>query len=241
MNPKLKQRLEALLKIAQAHYEAGRSMSNNTIGTEREIFVKELLSKIFPNSYRFSSGDIIDSDDHSAGQVDLVLEFPYEPTFPSPVGGERLILAESAICAFEIKSTYPQQWDQLVEKIKKINELSRTLAWNTIQGDGGTQKILIDHLDEHKIPTIGVFYKGPENIETLVDRINTLSLADRPTAILTLDKGFFVYGKIHLSGAEGVLGLVALLSHLSTQIASARSSIDKYIDFDTTEVISPKI
>jgi len=230
MHIQLKQRLEAIQKIAQAHYEAGIAMSNSTIGSEREVFVRELLSKILPNAYRFSSGDIIDSTGQTAGQVDLVLEFPYEPTFPSPVGDQRLILAESAICAFEIKSTYYQQWDQLIEKVRRVNSLTRQLDWDMIQSERDGQTILIENLDvEHRIPIIGVFYKGPENIQTLVDRINSLPDTDRPTALLTLDKGFFIYGATQLSGAEGLLGMIALLSHLSTQVASARSSVEKYI------------
>lgn len=230
MHTQLKQRLEAIQKIAQAHYEAGIAMSNSTVGSEREVFVKEVLSKIFPNAYRFSSGDIIDSAGQSAGQVDLVLEFPFEPTFPSPVGDQRLCLAESAICAFEIKSTYPQQWGQLVEKIRKVNTLTRQLDWDMMQGERGDQIISIQSLDvEHRIPIIGVFYNGPENILTLVSRINELPDADRPTALLTLDKGFFIYGAVQLSGTEGLLGMISLLTHLSTQFASARSSVEKYI------------
>ena len=156
MHTQLKQRLESIQKIAQAHYEAGIAMSNSTIGSEREVFVKEILSKIFPNAYRFSSGDIIDSTGQSAGQVDLVLEFPFEPTFPSPVGDQRLCLAESAICAFEIKSTYPQQWDQLVEKVRKVNALTRKLDWDMMQGERDGQRISIQSLDvEHRIPIIG--------------------------------------------------------------------------------------
>ena len=230
MHTQLKQRLEAIGKSAQAHYEAGISMSNNTIGSEREVFVKEFLSKIFPNGYRFSSGDIIDFTGQSTGQVDLVLEFPFEPTFPSLLGDQRLCLAESAICAFEIKSTYPQQWNQLVEKIRKVKALTRQLDWDMMQGERDGQRISVRNLDvENKIPTIGVFYKGPENIETLVDRISTLSAADCPTALFTLDKGFFIFGEVKLSGAEGFLGMISLLSHLSTQFASARSSVEKYI------------
>ena len=61
MHTQLKHRLDAILKIAQTHHEAGAGMSNSTIGSEREVFVGELLSKIFPNAYRFSSGDIIDA------------------------------------------------------------------------------------------------------------------------------------------------------------------------------------
>ena len=166
----------------------------------------------------------------SSGQVDLVLEFPFEPTFPSPVGDQRLCLAESAICAFEIKSTYPQQWDQLIEKVQRVNALTRELDWDIMQGERDGQRISIQDLDvEHRVPIIGVFYTGPANIQTLVDRISALPQEDRPTAILTLDRGFFIYGAVQLSGAEGLLGMVSLLTHLSTQIASARSSVEKYI------------
>lgn len=230
MHPQLLNRLESILTIAKAHYEAGGKMTAPTIGAEREIFVRELLEKIFPNTYRFSYGDIIDLNGNSAGQIDVAMEFPYEPTFPSPVGDQRLILAESVICSIEVKSTYPQQWDQLIDKVTAIKALTRSIEWQMTQGDGASQKFLTEHLDlEHKVPVIGVFYVGPINIDTLVERLSELPEESRPTAIFTLDKGHFIYGSHKLSGAEGVLGMISLISHLSTQFASARSSVEKYI------------
>ena len=120
MIKQLEDRLNAIKKIAFAHYEAGVELSSHSKGREREVFVSEFLSKVFPNGYRFSSGDIVDLKGSTAGQVDLVLEFPYEPSFPMPWGEERLILSHSVIAALEIKSSI-DQWQEVLIKSDSIS------------------------------------------------------------------------------------------------------------------------
>lgn len=227
-NKNLESRLNSILKIANAHYEAGYGMSNSSIGSEREFFVTELLGKIFPNSYRFSSGDIVDIDGNSSGQVDLILEFPHEPSFPSPVGDKRLVLAETAICSFEIKSSI-SQWGEAIKKTKSINSVKRSLDFFiTSTFEDGKVDVTGDDIKE-KIPTIVVFYKGPPEISTLKCKFQSLPEAERPSAIFTLDKGFFIYKEVMFEGADGLLGLITLIARLAGVQLVASTMVGNYM------------
>ena len=230
MNKLLKERIAAIQKIAIAHYEAGAGMANAAIGAEREVFVRELMQKIFPNAYRFSSGEIIDRDGERSGQVDLVLEFPHEPTFPSPVANERLMLAESVIVAFEIKSGWGQL-DEVVTKTKKVNSLSRDVKWiMSSDDDEGDPRFSTEALELAKrIPLIGVFYKGPVKFDTVKDAYHKINATERPTALLTLNNGHFIYNGTELTGVNGVFGMLCLVTELSNKIALSKSSIGVYL------------
>lgn len=231
MNVELKERIKAIQKIFIAHYEAGKGMANASIGLEREVFVRELLKKIYPNGYRFSSGDIVDRTGNRTGQVDLALEFPHEPTFPSPVGDERLMIAESVIVAFEIKSS----WNQLGEvktKCEKVNNLDRALNWVLRSTDKECDPRFPTEVLEinERIPLIAVFYSGPTNLETVTEAYNDLrEHIDRPTAILTLDRGHFVYRATEMTGEDGIFAMLCLVTELSNKIASSLSSLTAYL------------
>jgi hypothetical protein len=43
-----------------------------------------------PIAYRFRSGAVVDSQGHSTGQLDIVVEFPFFASFAPPGSGERL-------------------------------------------------------------------------------------------------------------------------------------------------------
>jgi hypothetical protein len=230
MHHLLKERIAAIQKIAIAHYEAGAGMANAAIGAEREVFVQELMQKIFPNAYRFSSGEIIDRNSQRSGQVDLALEFPNEPTFPSPVANERLMFAESVIVVFEIKSSW-RQIDQVISKTKMVKALYRDIKWTmSLDDNEGDPRFPADALElEKRIPVIGVFYNGPVNYDTVKDTYHKLGANEQPTALLTLDHGHFIYNGTELTGPDGVFGMLCLLSEMANKTAISNSSIAVYL------------
>jgi len=235
MHPELISRIEGMRNIAMAHHKAGCGMANAVIGNERENFIKYLLSKIFPNSYRFSSGEIIDISGKRSGQVDVVMEYPYEPSFPSPAGDERLLIAESVIIAFEVKSS-DSQMSEVIDKSRLINNLYRNLNIHMWYGDDeGDQAFPKEHLDiKHKIPNIAVFYKGPVKSETFFNKYSEMNVDERPTAMIALDSGYFIFGSndgniITFQGIDGIYALICLICEISNRIAGAQTAVSIYL------------
>ena len=108
-------------------------MSPASKGFERELFVSGLLSQVFPSHYRFASGDIVDRQGQSSGQVDIVLEYPSGFSFPVYPDGPRLFLAESVACVIEVKSNLSSQWEQVLQKVSKVAELKRRFTKQTLE------------------------------------------------------------------------------------------------------------
>jgi hypothetical protein len=105
MNTYLKQRLEGLLQhFRAAHFAGGVSASANR-GTEREAFLLAFLSQVLPPIYRAGTGEITDIAGNRSGQVDVVIEMPWAPSFGFPASPVRLYPAEAVGVAIEISPT----------------------------------------------------------------------------------------------------------------------------------------
>ena len=92
----LASRMSGIQGSLMAQYEGGMSMASAAKGSEREVFLREYLPKVFPAHNRFSSGVIIDSRGRQTGQIDIAVEQPFSPSFPMPGSdSSRLLLAES--------------------------------------------------------------------------------------------------------------------------------------------------
>ncbi|MEQ1828563.1 MAG: DUF6602 domain-containing protein [Pirellula sp.] len=61
-------RLNAIFESLNSAYGGGGHMSSASKGVEREIFVKNVLQQVFPPHFRFSSGDIVDSNGNQSGK-----------------------------------------------------------------------------------------------------------------------------------------------------------------------------
>lgn len=244
------ERFESYRTIMIAQHNAGKSISSATKGAEREEFIRLFLSRILPNSYRFSCGDIIDqegttvSEDNipGSGQVDIVLEAKYEPSFPMPTTEQRLILAESVIAAVEVKSSRTQ-WDEFLKKTQRVKCLNRKMRINCMSGNDDQSEMPISHLfnvtneidaqgamiEAGKIPIIGVFYEGWTNRSTLESKIQKIPYEQRPDAVLTIDPGYFVYHGKTYSGAQGLYAFVVLLTKLANFIDLAETCAEDYL------------
>lgn len=125
MHEILKTRLEGIQKILMTHHLAGVGLPNSCKGNEREILVREFLAKVLPPPFRFGSGVVIDSSGHTSGQVDIVVEFPFLPSFPTPGTSERVYLAESVAFVIEVKSDLNAQWTQIEKKAEMMAPIRR--------------------------------------------------------------------------------------------------------------------
>jgi hypothetical protein len=88
----LNARLDGIRTILMAHQAAGAMLPPASKGVERETLVREFLAEVFPPPFRFGRGAIVDAKGEASGQLDIVVEFPFLPSFPTPGTTERLYL-----------------------------------------------------------------------------------------------------------------------------------------------------
>lgn len=203
-------------------YQDSKKYSPTITGFEREIFQNELLSKILPNTYRIGSGSITDYKGRETGQIDLVIELPFSLSFPISSGQNRLYLANTVGCAFEIKSNLYNQWDEAMDKIKEIKALHRTKS----------EEREMVMLTDVQIPTFIVSYTGYIDKETIYEKLKTVDRRDWPNGIFIIDSGLF----LGLYGGDGVLetksksgSVLGFISYLYQVLHTYRNSnIDLY-------------
>jgi hypothetical protein len=85
-------------------------MSGASRGREREHFLELFLYQVFPPTFRFGSGDIMDRRRVRSGQLDFVVEYPFLPSFLLVGPGPRLYLAAGVAAVIEVKSDLQRQW-----------------------------------------------------------------------------------------------------------------------------------
>ena len=193
-------------------------MPNAVIGNEREVLIREFLSKVFPGPFRFGTGAITDSDDNLSGQADVVIELPFEPSFPMPAGHDRLYLAESVGAVIEVKSNLYQQWDELTRTTQQIKTLNRNIRAIMRVGDLSS-----------KIPVFGVAYTGYRTIDGIQNRLNETPEDSRPDGVLIIDSGCYVGAGITGTGVWGLYGLVASIQGDLQRVKVANSNLLAYV------------
>lgn len=168
MNEHLKRRLGAILNQLQAVH-GGNAPSTATRGGEREAFVELLLRSCVPLPYRFGSGEVTDAAGNVSGQIDVVIEHPFFPSFPLlGTSQHRLYLVESVAIAIEVKSSIAQ-FDEAVETMRKFLALDPRADWGqkppaylTGGVGSGARTCFLD-----RSALAMVFYKGWQNEATL--------------------------------------------------------------------------
>jgi hypothetical protein len=207
-------RIEGLQKVLMGAFESGIKMSSSSKGREREQFIDLFLSQIFPPHFRFGSGDVIDKNGVKSGQVDIVIEYPFLPSFPI-IGAKipRLYLSEGVASILEIKSDLKNQWGQVIKTAQKVSELRRNFDNYMQMGDLT--------VSEH-IPFFAVGYSGWKKLETVEQKI-VENLID---GVLIVDSGFFASSKIfNNQKGYGSKGFYTFLSCLYQATSSMQASI----------------
>ncbi len=226
-NKYLLSRLEGIRASLLAQHLGGRGLPNATIGSEREVFLRDFLGRVFPTSFRFTSGAITDSSGLITGQIDVAVEYPFLPSFPMPTSGERLLLAESVAAVIEVKSDLVGQWSQIQSTVRAIKPLRRrwmgsvSLASGMIGFGGGS---------ESSIPTIAVGYCGHTTLEGLQQRMESTPEAERPDAAFVIESGCFTGFGCNAHGVLGLYGFCLVLSRLTAAVASAESDLLAYVE-----------
>jgi len=223
----LVQRLEGIRKILLAHHAAGAMLPNATKGNEREALLREFLTKVFPPPIRFGSGAVIDQFERISGQIDVVAEFPFFPSFPTPGAAERLYLAESVSFAIEVKSNLAAQWSQVEHSAEAFLPLRRTWSGH-LEFHG--QTLGVSEASTSRVPFVAIGYGGFGSVEALEKRLNETPEERRPDAALVLESGAYV-GLLTGSRGIGAAGLFAFCidaTHFATNVLMASPNLTGY-------------
>lgn len=212
MNDWVKNRLEAIQQTLLAHYQAGQKLPSPVAGSERELFVHEYLAKVLPPTLRIGKECITDAANNQSGQVDVVIEYPFVPSFPMPTTADRLYLAESVAAAIEVKSDLTKQWDEVAATVKKVKVLRRDLRQpNLISVTSSPNPVF--QPDQSRVYCYAVGYRGHQTLEGLAQRLNTTPDDERPDGVLVVESGCFTG---NIGQASGGWGFFAFLAELTT-------------------------
>jgi hypothetical protein len=178
MNSHVESRLSGIHGVLCSAFEAGALLSSSSKGYERETFISLFLSEVLPPIYRFGTGDITDSlmnNDPSrrSGQIDIVIEMPWAPSFPMPVGASaRLYPSEAVGTAIEVKSNLSTQWSEVIRAATALEPLRQRLSGISVNGGSLT----IEDEIEESIPLYAVGYDGWSTAAAVEDKARCASV-----------------------------------------------------------------
>ena len=208
-NPHIAQRLAGIQTILRGVHQSGQSLSSASKGDERAHFIDDFLANVLPAPFRFGRGDITDVKGARSGQVDVVVEYPFLPSLPSPgTDGPRLYLAGGVAAVVEVKSDLAAQWPEVLDTAAKIAALERDL------------KPLFYYGDEPfpRIPVFAAGYVGWKQVSTLKQNLDP----DLIQGILVIDPGLFVstttFQGIEGAGPWSLWGLISCLHQSTTTV-----------------------
>jgi uncharacterized protein DUF6602 len=219
-------RLEGIRQALLAHHLGGSTLPNAAKGGERETFVRDFLEQLFPSPFRFGSGAITDSASACSGQIDIVVEYPFLPSFPMPGGSERLYLAEFVAAALEVKSDISAQWSQVEHSVQLLRPVRRRWQGSTrLMGSG----IAFGLPSDSPVPYVAAAFTGYSSIETLKKKLDDTPPDRRPDGVLVIQSGAFVGPGCEAYGALGLYGLAVVLTNLVRAVSSAEADIGAYV------------
>ena len=221
--------------LLAAHSASGH-MSSASKGREREIFVNAFLSNVFPPSYRFGSGEVVDWRGEKSGQLDIVIEFPFFPSIPTfSLQEPRLYLADGVAAVVEVKSDIASQWKEVKSTVSRVATLQRSggiaVVGNGLITPGGETRSLLDR----SIPVFAVGYTGWSTVDTIQDKVDE----GHVDGILVIDSGIFVAGtdfRENVTMGPGCLwSLIASIYLATTAAVTSTADPMKYFPVEIKE------
>lgn len=98
---------------------------SGTVGTEREVFLKEALNELYPERYIFSEGEIIDYQGTTSPQADIVVYDDHMPVLSHAAADQ--FLSEGVLAHIEVKSDLSTQLEDALNKSARVKELERDI------------------------------------------------------------------------------------------------------------------
>ena len=176
------------------------------------------MGKLFAPSFRFGTGAITDAHNSISGQIDIVIENTFAPSFPMPAGDHRLYLAESVAVALEVKSDLAAQWGEVRDTVRKVKALRRDLGPALSYYQSST----------NDIPTIAVGFRGHTTVAGLLERVTSTPEAERPDCAVVIESGCFVSPTIRSEGPSGLFSLAAFINAQLQQHRAAFPDLFRY-------------
>jgi len=178
--PILKEYFNNTANVLWAEYERSRGQNSSTnLGTNREHFCRNFLSKVLPLKLKVTKGEIIDTRDNSTGQLDVIIIRDDAPAIT--YGEVETYLAEGVFGVIEVKSNLTTD-----ELGRAANTLSRV---KTLQP---TSSVVISSGPVLTRPLRIVFAYEGATWETLKSEINTRGWNDLFDLIVILNRGILI-------------------------------------------------
>ena len=225
MHKALEYRLNGIRQALMGAYYAGKGLANASRGSEREILIREYLSKVSPPTLRFGSGTVLDGYGNTSGQLDIVVEYPWYPSFPTPSSEERLYLAESVVLAISVKSDLAAQWHQVEKEVEQLAVLRRNWRTTTAIGRGAVR---FSENEIWPVPLLAIGYEGHASVETLRRRMEQTPEDRRPAAALVLDSSVFVGWNGVAEGGKALWNVCIAIPLLAAEVTHASTDLTRY-------------
>jgi hypothetical protein len=161
--------------------------------------------------------------------MDVVVEFPILPSFPTPGAPERLYLADSVAFAIEVKSDLSKQWPEVVEKARALSPLRREWHGHLQMTSAGMKE---HPASDSRIPFVAVGFAGFANPEGLRNRLESTEFDDRPDTALVIESGAYasrVRGTTQSgSGTRGLFALCVDGAYYARNVITANPDLRAY-------------
>jgi hypothetical protein len=169
----------------------------------------------------------LDSSGASSGQLDVVVEFPFLPSFPAPGSDERLYLADSVAFVVEIKSNLAKQWDQAQASAAKVRALRRQWRGHVSIRQGATIEQVPPSMS--RIPFVAVGFEGDTTVEALAERMARTPEQERPDVALVIDSEAYVgWLGVRETGARSLFSLAMDASYFARNVLTAEIDLRAY-------------
>ena len=217
-NAVVKSRLGAIQNILISAHKGGSDLSSASKGSEREEFIKLVLSNVIAPPFRIGTGDATDVTGHTTGQLDIVVEYTSSLSFPLLRGDDsRLYLAEGICAIVEVKSDLDSQWNKVLAKADNVAKLTRSTGASLTVG-----KV------PERVPFFAVGYEGWKQGTTveqkLIDASDEGKVID---GILVIESEIYRgrepdYSAHSLDGPESIAGFLLSIEQLTSSMVGAK-------------------
>lgn len=176
----MKEYFKSTASVLLAEYARSSGQDSSTdLGTNREHFCRNFLAKVLPLKLKVTKGEIIDTENHSTGQLDVIL---IRDDAPAITYGEiETYLAEGVFAVIEVKSNLTTN-----ELERAANSLSRVKDLCINSGAAITSGPVLGR------PLRIVFAYEGATWETLKREINTRGWNDIFDIIVILNRGVLI-------------------------------------------------
>jgi len=142
MNEKtLDKHFESIRETLLKKFETSKIIKHpGTVGSVRELFIREFLQSHLPDNLRITSGIIFDSKDNFSKQQDLVLYRTNYPKLDFGMSAVDLLFVEGVLATIEVKSNLTvSNIGTVLENILSVKKLQESILGST--GIGVTHNV----------------------------------------------------------------------------------------------------